>query len=91
MPEHTDVRDKLREDCEEFPENRIVVLGSGELADRVNNDPRIRVTHFNVALGLCMLELARGFAERRYGNQEAPRLFDRTREISALERFLAES
>lgn len=90
MSDHERVKEKLREGCEEFPDDRIVVLGASELADRVNNDPRIRVAHFAVALGICTLELAKEFAERRYGNREAPPLFKREGEISALNRFLYE-
>jgi hypothetical protein len=89
IPQHGQIKRKLREGCQEFPGNHIVVVGASELADRVNDDPRIRTTHFNVASGLCTLELAKGFAEQRYGNPGSP-LFGRTRELSLVHRFLIE-
>lgn len=89
IPEHDKIKEKLRQGCEEFPADRIVVIGASELKDRVNNDPRIRVAHFDVALGLCTLETAKEAAERRYGNREtSPPLFDREQEILSLKHFL---
>ncbi len=88
MPDHKRIRIQLRQDCEEFPPDRIIVLGASELADRINNDPRIRIAHFEVALGICTLDLAREYSERRWGNAEPPQLFNREDEISSLRRFL---
>ncbi len=79
---------ELRNDCEEFPSNHIVILGAGELADRVNNDPRIRVTHFDIGVGLCTLEVARAAAKRRYRNLEPPGLFIRESELSNIKGFV---
>ncbi len=89
IPQHRQIKRALWEGCSKFALSRIVVIGAGELKDRVNNDPRIRVTYFNVGLGICTLELAKRFAEQRYGNPAAP-LFDRTRELSSLHQFLIE-
>lgn len=92
IPEHDKVKKELRKRCKKFPADHIVVVGASELRDRVNNDPRIRVAYFAVALGLCTLESAREAAERRYGNRDAPPpLFDRVEEIAALRRFLDDS
>jgi hypothetical protein len=88
IPEHRKVKDALRKGCKKFPVDRIVVMGASELKDRINNDPRIRVAHFDVALGLCTLETAKEAAERRYGNREYPPLFDREQEILSLKHFL---
>jgi hypothetical protein len=89
MQEHDDIKEKLRQDCGQFPADRLIVLGASELKDWVNNDPRIRVAHFDVALGLCTLETAKEAAERRYGNRATyPPLFDREQEISSLKLFL---
>ena len=91
IQEHDDIKEKLRKDCEEFSADRIVVIGASELKDRVNNDPRIRVAHFDIALGLCTLETAKEATERRYGNRETyPPLFNREQEILSLKLFLGD-
>jgi hypothetical protein len=86
------VRDRLRRECEEFPEDRIVILGAGELKDRVNADPRIRISHFRGAtLGLCTWEKAGEFAERRYGTREVPSFYNRQEERDEIQRFVGDS
>lgn len=89
LDDHERVRDELLKGCPERRRERVVILGASELADRINSDPRLRVAHFDVALGLCTLELARDFAERRYGNEGvASALFNREEEVAAIQRFL---
>jgi hypothetical protein len=72
-----------------FPRDRIVVLGGSDLADRVNDDPRIRVAHFGVSVGLTTLDQAIAHTERRYRREEdRPAFFDRTDQVDAIKRFL---
>jgi hypothetical protein len=81
----------LREECEEFPEDRIVILGAGELTDRVNADPRIRISHFRGAeLGLCTWETAGQYAERRYGIGEALPFHNREEDCVEVQRFVGD-
>lgn len=80
--------DALAEDTK-FPRDRVVVLGGSDLADRVNDDPRIRVAHFSVSVGLTTLDEAIAHAERRYRREgDRPALFDRVDQIEAIRRFL---
>ncbi|HXF81634.1 MAG TPA: hypothetical protein VNN19_02635 [bacterium] len=73
----------------EFPQDRVVVLGGSELADRVNDDPRIRVAYFGVSVGLTTLDQAIAHTERRYRREgDRPALFNRADQIGTIKRFL---
>ena len=81
------VRMLLREDCQHFPADRIVILGAAELQDRVNMDPRIRVAHFG-GIGFCTWEKASEAGERRYGTKTTPPFCGRESERGAIRRFV---
>lgn len=42
------IKENLRDGCEDFTPNRILILGAAELSDKINDDPRIRVAFFQV-------------------------------------------
>jgi hypothetical protein len=84
------IRQNLQQGCP-FREDGIVIFGAAELADRVNMDPRIRISHFRGAtLGLCTWEKASEYAETRYGNATAPPFYNRDDEREQIQRFVGD-